>query len=48
MRAAHSSPAGLWARRLGWMVLLWTASVVGLAIVAMIFRGLMALAGLTP
>jgi hypothetical protein len=30
------------------MVLLWTASVVGLAILATVFRGLMALAGLTP
>ncbi len=38
---------GLWARRLGWMALLWTASVVALAIVAFAFRGLMALAGLT-
>nr|WP_170017223.1 DUF2474 domain-containing protein [Starkeya sp. ORNL1] len=36
-----------WARRLGWMVLLWTASVAVLAIVALIFRFIMNLAGIT-
>jgi hypothetical protein len=45
--SAASGSLGLWARRLGWMVLLWTASVVMLAIFAFAFRGLMALAGLT-
>ena len=45
--SAASASLGLWARRLGWMVLLWTASIVALAIVAFAFRGLMALAGLT-
>ncbi len=48
MSATRSSPAGLWARRLGWMALLWTVSVVALGIFAFAFRGLMALAGLTP
>jgi hypothetical protein len=42
MPTAHS-----WARRVGWLVLIWTASVLTLAIVAMAFRVLMNLAGLT-
>lgn len=36
-----------WPRRLGWLVLIWTASVVALAAIAMLFRLLMGLAGLT-
>ncbi|MDQ0564325.1 hypothetical protein QO004_006143, partial [Rhizobium mesoamericanum] len=32
---------------LGWLALIWTASVVALAVVAMLFRPLMNLAGLT-
>jgi hypothetical protein len=46
MKPSRSS-LGLWARRLGWMVLLWTASVAALAIAALILRALMAVAGLT-
>jgi hypothetical protein len=38
---------GALARRVGWMVLLWTASVAVLAIVALIFRLVMKLAGMT-
>jgi Protein of unknown function (DUF2474) len=34
-------------RHVGWFVLLWTASVVVLAIVALTFRMLMNLAGMT-
>ncbi|WP_213979001.1 DUF2474 domain-containing protein [Sphingomonas sp. dw_22] len=34
-------------RRIGWLVLIWTASVVALAIVAMFFRLLMGWAGMT-
>ena len=34
-------------RRFGWFVFLWTASVAVLAIVAVIFRMLMNLAGMT-
>lgn len=37
----------LWLRRFGWMVLIWTGSVLALAIVAILFRFLMNLAGLT-
>src|SRR5262249_17398411 len=37
----------LWARRIGWMVLLWLAGVAVLAVVALIFRVVMNLAGMT-
>lgn len=37
-----------WLRRLGWLVLIWAASVIGLGVVAMLFRFLMGMAGLTP
>jgi hypothetical protein len=36
-----------WPRRIGWMVLIWAASVMGLGIIAALLRGLMRLAGLT-
>ncbi|NLS06133.1 DUF2474 domain-containing protein [Rhizobium sp. P32RR-XVIII] len=36
-----------WLRRFGWLVLIWTASVVALAVVAMLFRLIMGFAGLT-
>jgi hypothetical protein len=34
-------------RRTGWLVLIWALSVLTLAVVATLFRGLMTLAGLT-
>lgn len=37
----------LWPRRIGWLVLIWIASVGALAIVAGLFRLLMNMAGLT-
>jgi hypothetical protein len=37
----------LWARRIGWLVLIWIASVTALAIVAAGVRMLMKLAGMT-
>lgn len=37
----------LWLRRFGWLVLIWIGSVAALAIVAIIFRLLMNIAGLT-
>ncbi len=37
----------LWPRRIGWLVLIWIASVGVLAIVALLFRLLMNMAGLT-
>lgn len=36
-----------WPRRLGWLVLIWALSVAALAVVALGFRLLMSLAGLT-
>ncbi|MDL2402462.1 DUF2474 domain-containing protein [Rhizobium mayense] len=36
-----------WLRRLGWLVLIWAASVFALAIVAMVFRLLLSMAGMT-
>jgi hypothetical protein len=40
-------PCRLGLRHVGWFVLLWTASVAVLAIVALTFRMLMNLAGMT-
>jgi Protein of unknown function (DUF2474) len=36
-----------WLRRVGWLVLIWAASVVTLGIVAGLFRAVMTFAGLT-
>jgi hypothetical protein len=45
------SPTGhghrLWARRFGWLILLWTLSVLALAVVAVLLRTVMKLAGLS-
>lgn len=35
-----------WLRRIGWLVLIWTASVAALGVVALILHALMSLAGL--
>ena len=46
--AAHlSSGTPTLIRRMGWLVLIWAASVLALGIVASVFRVLMTLAGLT-
>jgi Protein of unknown function (DUF2474) len=37
-----------WPRRIGWLILIWIASITALAIVAALFRVLMNAAGLTP
>ena len=46
-----ASPVGsghrLWVRRIGWLVLIWTASVIALGIVAALLRTLMRFAGLS-
>jgi len=42
-----SPPRRLWLRRVGWFVLLWTTSRALPAIVALSFRALMKLAGMT-
>jgi hypothetical protein len=36
-----------WPYRVGWLVLIWTASVVALGVVALILRVIMSVAGLT-
>jgi hypothetical protein len=36
-----------WLRRVGWMVLIWLGSVAALAVVAVLFRLLMNMAGMT-
>ena len=36
-----------WLRRVGWLILIWALSVAGLGLVALLFRLLMAAAGLT-
>jgi hypothetical protein len=42
-----SVPKTSWPRGIGWLVLIWTASVMALALVAVPFRMLMSVAGLT-
>jgi len=45
---AHPSAAGqMWLRRVGWLVLIWAASVLALGVVSGLFRVVMNLAGLT-
>lgn len=43
----RESGAGLWLRRLGWMLLFWVAGVLALGVVALLLRLLMSSAGLT-
>lgn len=38
---------GLWAKRTGWLMLIWSASIAALAVVAVLLRAIMWLAGLT-
>jgi Protein of unknown function (DUF2474) len=46
-----ASPTGsghrLWARRVGWLILIWTLSVIALAVVAVLLRTMMKIAGLS-
>ncbi|WP_269933135.1 DUF2474 domain-containing protein [Aminobacter sp. HY435] len=46
MATTSEAPAS-WVKRIGWLVLIWTASVLSLGVVAYLFRFLMGLAGLT-
>ncbi|MEJ6782886.1 DUF2474 domain-containing protein [Aminobacter sp. Piv2-1] len=46
MAVSSQAPAS-WPKRIGWLVLIWTASVLALGAVALAFRLLMNLAGLT-
>lgn len=45
--AAPSQAPVSWPKRIGWLVLIWTVSVLALGTVAYLFRLLMNLAGLT-
>jgi hypothetical protein len=47
MTAHTSAAAQMWLRRVGWLVLIWAASVLALGVVAGFFRVVMNLAGLT-
>lgn len=47
MSPAPLEPSPLW-KRLGWLMLIWIASVSALALVAFGLRWFMQLAGLTP
>ena len=42
-----ATPAKSWRKRIGWMVLIWVASVAALGAVALGLRLLMRLAGMT-
>jgi hypothetical protein len=47
MTAHPSVGAQTWLRRVGWLVLIWAASVMALGAVAGLLRAMMNLAGLT-
>jgi hypothetical protein len=47
MKAHPSAGATTWLQRVGWLVLIWTASVLALGVAAGLFRVVMNLAGLT-
>ncbi|UWU90972.1 DUF2474 domain-containing protein [Bradyrhizobium sp. CB1015] len=47
MRADFPVFRRLWVRRVSWLVLLWTGSVLALTTVATIFRMLLSFAGMT-
>ena len=47
MNAHPSAGATTWLQRVGWLVLIWAASVLALGVVAGLFRVVMYLAGLT-
>jgi hypothetical protein len=45
---SKSKPSNSWPRRIGWMVLIWCASVAALGAVALGLRLVMRLIGMTP
>jgi Protein of unknown function (DUF2474) len=47
MASPRASGQRLWARRLGWLILIWTLSVIALGVVAALLRTLMHFAGLS-
>ncbi|HEY4317021.1 MAG TPA: DUF2474 domain-containing protein [Herbaspirillum sp.] len=46
--AESRRPPRLWLRRMGWMLLIWSASVAALGAVALGLRLVMRLIGMTP
>ena len=42
------TPAKPWAKRLGWLVLIWGASVVGLGLFAALLKWVMVAIGMSP
>jgi hypothetical protein len=46
MAASSQAPVS-WPKRIGWLILIWTVSVLGLGAAAYLFRLLMNIAGLT-
>jgi hypothetical protein len=47
MTELASAPGRSWLRRIGWLALIWTASVALLGLLALLMRLLMGLVGLT-
>ncbi len=47
MAVSRSPDIRLWLRRIGWLALIWAASVAALGLVAALIRLLMNFAGLT-
>jgi hypothetical protein len=47
MTAHPSAGPRTWLRRVGWLALIWAASVLALGVVAGLFRVVMNLAGMT-
>ena len=45
--AREDASRGLWLRRIAWLLLIWTASVGALAVIALLLRFLMTAAGMT-
>lgn len=46
MSKAHHDQT-FWLRRVGWLVLIWISSVTALTAIALLFRMLMSMAGMT-
>jgi hypothetical protein len=47
MASPTESGHRLWARRIGWLVLIWTLSVIALAVAAVLLRTFLNIAGLS-
>ncbi|WP_425477019.1 DUF2474 family protein [Rhodanobacter denitrificans] len=47
LMAVEPRPRGLWLRRIGWLIAIWAASIAALAVIALIFRVVMSMAGMT-